>query len=92
MRMPAVLAGARVNEIIVNHAGQPERVIEFMIGEQSSVGGDPGAMKLGASGGGRNQAAKARSRSHPPGPSSVSPPDAVNTLIFIDELVQIHIN
>ena len=45
--MPAVLVGARVNEIIVNHAGQPERVIEFMIGEQSSVGGDPGAMKLG---------------------------------------------
>ena len=44
-RMPAVLAGARVNEIVANHVGQPERVIEFTIGEQSGVGGDPGAMK-----------------------------------------------
>jgi hypothetical protein len=44
--MPAVLADARVNETIANHVGQPERVIEFTIGEQSGVGGDPGAMKL----------------------------------------------
>ena len=45
-RMPAVLAGARVNETIANHVGQPERVIEFTIGEPSGVGGDPGTMKL----------------------------------------------
>ena len=45
-RMPAVLSGARVNEIVASHVGQPERVIEFTIGEQSGVGGDPGAMKL----------------------------------------------
>jgi hypothetical protein len=44
--MPAVLADARVNETIANHVGQPERVIEVTIGEQSGVGGDPGAMKL----------------------------------------------
>ena len=44
--MPAVLAGARVNETIANHVGQPERVIEFTIGEPSGVGGDPGTMKL----------------------------------------------
>ena len=44
--MPAVLAGAWVNETIANHVGQPERVIEFTIGEPSGVGGDPGTMKL----------------------------------------------
>ena len=45
-RMPTVLAGVRVNEIVAYHVGQPERVIEFTIGEQSGAGGDPGAMKL----------------------------------------------
>jgi len=44
--VPAVLAGARINEFITNHVGQPECVIEFAIGKQSSVGGNPGTMKL----------------------------------------------
>jgi hypothetical protein len=44
-RVPAVPAGARVNQFIAHHVRQPERVIEFAIGKQPGVGGDPGAMK-----------------------------------------------
>ncbi len=45
-RVLAVLAGARINQFIANHVRQPECVIEFTVGKQSSVGGDPGTMKL----------------------------------------------
>ena len=91
-RMPAVLAGARVIETIANHVGQPERVIEFAIGEQSGVGGDPGAMKLELQAAVEFKPQRLVLRFHPPGPSSVSPPDAFNTLILIAESVKIRIN
>ncbi len=45
-RVLAVLAGARVNELIANHVRQPEGVIELTVGKQSGVGGDPGTMEL----------------------------------------------
>ena len=45
-RVLAVLAGARVNQLIANHVRQPECVIEFTVGKQSSVGSDFGTVKL----------------------------------------------
>ena len=45
-RMPAVLAGAGVGEHLARHVGQPERVVEFSIGEQSGVGSDDRSAKL----------------------------------------------
>jgi len=44
--MPAVLACARINQNVTDHVGQTEGIIEFTVGKQSSVGGDPGTMKL----------------------------------------------
>ena len=44
--MAAILARARVGERLTRHRGQAERVVEFAIGEQSSIGGHNGATKL----------------------------------------------
>ena len=44
--MAAVLAGARVREQPTRHRCQPERVVEFTIGKQPSIGGDHAAAKL----------------------------------------------
>jgi hypothetical protein len=44
--MTAVLAGARIGEHLTRHPAQAERIIEFAIGQQSSIGGDDGAAKL----------------------------------------------
>ena len=42
----AVLAGARIDELVANHVRQPERVIELSVGKQSGIGGDPGTVEL----------------------------------------------
>ena len=44
--MAAVLAGARVREQLTRHRGQPERVVEFTIGKQPSIGSHHRAAKL----------------------------------------------
>ena len=44
--MTPVPAGARIGEHIAGHRAETEGVIEFAIGEQSGIGGDPGAMEL----------------------------------------------
>ena len=43
--MAASLAGAGVSEHLARHHCQAERVIEFAICEQSSVGGDDGPLR-----------------------------------------------
>jgi len=45
-RMAAVPAGPRIGEHVPGHCAQTEGVVEFAIGEQSGIGGDPGAMEL----------------------------------------------
>ena len=45
-RMAAVLAGACVGEHVARHRAEAESVVEFAIGQQSGIGGDPGAMEL----------------------------------------------
>ena len=44
--MPAVLARPAVGQDIARHCGQPQGIVEFTIGEQSGVGGDPRAVEL----------------------------------------------
>jgi hypothetical protein len=44
--MATVLAGARVGEHRAGQRGQSKCVIEFTIGQQSSIGGHDGAAKL----------------------------------------------
>ena len=41
-----VLAGARIGQRLTRHRGQPERVIEFAVRQQSRIGRDHGAAKL----------------------------------------------
>ena len=38
--VPAVLAGAGVGEPLAGHRRKAERVVEFAIGKQPSIGGD----------------------------------------------------
>ena len=45
-RVLAVLAGARIDKPVASDVRQAEGVIEFAIGEQSGVGGDPGTVEL----------------------------------------------
>ena len=45
-RMAAVPAGPRIGEHIAGHCAETEGVVEFAIGQQSGIGGDPGAMEL----------------------------------------------
>jgi hypothetical protein len=42
----AILAGAAVSQNFIRHTAQAERVVEFSIGEQASVGGDDRSAKL----------------------------------------------
>ena len=44
--MPAVLAHPAVGQDMARHCGQPQGIVEFTIGEQSGVGGDPRAVEL----------------------------------------------
>ena len=44
--MATILAGARISEHLTSQRSQPERVVKFAIGEQTSIGGDRGAAKL----------------------------------------------
>jgi len=45
-RMPAVLASARVGKRFTRKFAQTERIIEFAIGKQSSIGCNDGSAKL----------------------------------------------
>jgi hypothetical protein len=44
--VPTILAGARVGERLACHRAQSEYIVEFAVGQQSSVGRDHGAAKL----------------------------------------------
>ena len=44
--MPDVLTALRLGQDRPGHAGQPERVIQFAIGEQAGVRGNLAAVKL----------------------------------------------
>jgi hypothetical protein len=44
--MAAVLAGAAIGEHIARHRAQTKSIVEFAIGEQSGVRGDPATMEL----------------------------------------------
>jgi hypothetical protein len=44
--MPAVLAGARVGEHLAHHRAEAERIVEFAVGQQSSIGCDDRPSKL----------------------------------------------
>jgi hypothetical protein len=44
--MPPIPARAHLGEHLARHRGQPEGVVEFAVGQQSSVGGDPGPVEL----------------------------------------------
>ena len=45
-RMAAIPAGACIGEHVARHRAETEGVVEFAIGQQSGIGGDPGAMEL----------------------------------------------
>ena len=45
-RMAAVLAGACVGEDVSRDCAEAEGVVEFAVGEQSRIGGDPRAVEL----------------------------------------------
>ena len=45
-RMAAVLAGAHIGEHVPGHCAETQGVVEFAIGQQSGIGGDPRAAKL----------------------------------------------
>ena len=45
-RMAAIPAGACVGEHVARHRAETESVVEFAIGQQSGIGGDPRAMEL----------------------------------------------
>jgi len=45
--VPTTLATACVGQNITRHLGQTERVVEFAISQQPSIGGHQGAAKLG---------------------------------------------
>ena len=44
--MPSVLAGATVDQHLAPEVAQSKNVVEFPIGKQTSVGGDPGTVEL----------------------------------------------
>ena len=44
--MPAILTSARVGQCICSRVGQPQRVVQFAIGKQSSIGGNRRTAKL----------------------------------------------
>ena len=44
--MPSVLAGATVDQDLAPEVAQSKNVVEFPIGKQTSVGGDPGTVEL----------------------------------------------
>ena len=44
--MAAVPAGTCIGEQLTGHRAETEGVVELAIGQQSSIGGDPGAMEL----------------------------------------------
>jgi hypothetical protein len=44
--MPSVLAGAPVDQHPARDIAQPKHVVEFPIGKQTAVGGDPGTVEL----------------------------------------------
>ena len=45
-RMAAIPAGARIRQQVTRHRAETEGVVEFTVGQQSSIGGDLGAMEL----------------------------------------------
>ena len=84
-RMAAILASARIGEHFTRHRGETKRVVEFAIGKQPGVGGDPPIHGTEASGGGRNRAGETHRSIHPPGASSGSPPCVKKSLQNIAE-------
>jgi hypothetical protein len=44
--MACVLAAAAVEELRDRHVGEPEGIVEFAVGEQAAIGGDPGALEF----------------------------------------------
>jgi hypothetical protein len=44
--MPSVLAGATVDQHLAPEVAQSKNVVEFPIGKQTAVGGDPGTVEL----------------------------------------------
>ena len=44
--MAAIPAGARIRQQVTRHRAETEGVVEFTIGQQSGIGGDPRAMEL----------------------------------------------
>ena len=45
-RMAAIPAGACIGQHVPGHRAEADGVVEFTIGQQSGIGGDPGAMEL----------------------------------------------
>jgi len=44
--MPAILAGARISEHLARYRAEAERIVEFAVGQQSSIGCNDRASKL----------------------------------------------
>ena len=44
--MAAVLAGAGIGEHVTGHRAEAQGIVEFAIGQQPSIGGDPRTMEL----------------------------------------------
>ena len=45
-RVPAVLAGTGIRELLTRHRAETERVVEFAVGEQTCIGGHGRTPKL----------------------------------------------
>ena len=45
-RVTAIPAGACIGEQVTRHRAETESVVELAVGQQSGIGGDPGAMEL----------------------------------------------
>jgi hypothetical protein len=39
-RITAIPARMRIGQHLAGHGGQPERIVEFAVGEQTGIGGD----------------------------------------------------
>ena len=45
-RMSPILAGTRIGQHVARHRAEAQGIVEFAIGQQSGIGGDPRAMEL----------------------------------------------
>ncbi len=44
--MAPILAGPRIGQHVARHRAEAEGIVEFALGQQSSIGGDPRAVEL----------------------------------------------